>query len=354
MPASEAPQVAAQHEQRTTSKPARPDKIVSKEEELKGALEALRSRGKVQPSLNGREPLPPAGSNGQRIFASPVARRIAGDAGLDLATIPGSGPGGRIVRADVEQAVARGVAPATVPAQPAAPPAPQAAPGEARPLSRMRRAIARKMVESKQQIPHFYVTSAILMDEVLAFRKRLNEGLSKEESISVTDLIIKAAALALTRFPDLYASFGGESINYSSEVNVSVAVALDEGLVAPVLRDCGSRSVGAISRDLKAAVERARAGKTQPQELEGGNFTVSNLGMFDVEEFIAIITAPQASALAIASTRQEPVVRNGEIAIASVMRATISVDHRVSDGAYAARYLQELKGLLENPLRLML
>lgn len=301
-----------------------------------------------------------APDTGERLKVSPLARRLAREQGIDLRQVRGSGPAGRIVREDIEaysrQRPAQAAAPAAEPPPPA--PARQAAPAAAdeaqrQPLTRMRSAIARRMVESKTTIPHFYVSVEIDMTEALRWRKELNDAVGGEYRITVNDMVVKACALALTKFPNLNASFGGDHIALHPGIDISVAVALPEGLIAVVVRDADQKSLGRIARETADLVGRAREGKLQPDEFSGGTFTVSNLGPFDVETFIAIITPPQAAALAVGSAQRKAVVVDGEIVARDRMNATISADHRVTDGAEAARFVGEVRRLLEHPLALL-
>jgi len=219
----------------------------------------------------------------------------------------------------------------------------------------MRAAIGRRMVESKTTIPHFYVSAEVDMTEALAWRKRLNDAAQAEGyKITVNDLIVKACGLALTKFPNINASFGGDHIEVHDQIDVSIAVALKEGLIAPVVRGVDKKSLGAVAREAADLVGRAREGKLTPDEFSGGTFTVSNLGPYNVETFIAIITPPQAAALAIGSSAQKAVVVNGEIVIRDRMNITISADHRVTDGAEGAQFVSEVRRLLENPLMLLM
>ncbi len=310
-----------------------------------------------------------------RVKASPLARRIAQEHDIDLGQVPGSGPGGRIVREDVDAFLRRpqaaapasqatpAPAPAAAPTPPAlvaaampAAPAPAAGANDRQvPLSRMRQTIARRMTESKTTIPHFYVSAEVDMTEALAWRKRLNEAAQAEGyKITVNDMILKACGLALTKFPNVNASFGGDHMIMHDEVNISVAVALKDGLIAPVVRGVDTKSLGAVARSSSDLVARARDGKLSPDEYAGGTFTVSNLGPFGIETFIAIITAPQAAALAVGSSTQKAVVVNGEIVIRDRMNITISADHRVTDGAEAAQFVAEVRRLLEHPLALLM
>jgi len=301
--------------------------------------------------------------DGERIFASPMARRLASEANLQLADIPGSGPGGRVVRRDVEAAAQRPTAqPASqvAPVAPVAPapttqpaaPAPAPARGRRESLSRLRQTIARRMVQSNGPVPHFYVTVAIDMGPAMALRKQLNamEGVK----ISVNDMVVKASALTLKQFPVLNASFAEDALEYHDQIHVSIAIATDNGLLAPAVTDVDKKSISVVADETRDLAERTRSGKATPDELTRGTFTVSNLGMFgDIESFVAIINPPQAAILAVGKAIETPVVKDGQIVIAPIMRATISVDHRVSDGAVAAQYLQALKVMIEEPMRLL-
>lgn len=296
-----------------------------------------------------------------RIKASPLARRMASEAGLSLAEVTGSGPGGRITKRDVDAAIAAGRA------QPAAEP-PVATPhvaapaslepamlqSESVPLTRLRQTIARRLTTSKAPIPHFYVTSEIDMAEATALRMQLNLLIDPAARISMNDMVVKAAALALTHFPNINASFAETAIQRHGAVHMGIAVALNEGLITIVVRDADRKSLAQIARESKDIVARARSGKARPEELQGSTFTVSNLGMYDVESFTAIINPPEAAILAVGSVIDAPVVKDGQVAPGKRMKATISADHRVTDGAEAARFMQLLKKNLEEPLRLLI
>lgn len=292
-----------------------------------------------------------------------MARRLARERGIDLAGIHGTGPEGRITKEDVEAFIARRAGAPSIPERhvlsgapatprPEAPATPRT--GASTPstgdvsLTRMRQTIARRMTESKQQAPHFYVTVEILMDAALGLREQLNKDLG-EKVVSVNDLVLKAAALALRTFPNLNASFAGETLRLHPEIHMGFALALPEGLIVPVIRRCDQKGIAEIAREAKDLGERARQGKLRPEELQGGTFTVSNLGMFDVESFAAIINPPQAAILAVGSAQSRAIADGGAVRAAHVMKATLSADHRVTDGAEAARYLGEIKRLLQNP-----
>jgi pyruvate dehydrogenase E2 component (dihydrolipoamide acetyltransferase) len=292
------------------------------------------------------------------IKASPIARRMAEERGIQLSRVRGSGPGGRIVKRDIENYI-----PSPVP-QEAVAPAKTALPvmevagtpiaeTQTVPLNRLRMAIGRRMTEAKQQVPHFYITHEYDMAALLSLRQQVNALLPDEEKTSVNDYILRAVSLALREYPNLNASFNGDQVIRHGQVNVGVAVAVEGGLLTVVCRDTDRKSVRMISADVRAMVARAREGKVKPEDIEGSTFSVSNLGMFEVEHFIAIINPPEAAILAIGSVRDVPVVENGQIVPGKRMKATISVDHRVSDGAEAAQFLQALQKYLEEPLRLM-
>ena len=288
--------------------------------------------------------------------ASPLARRIAEDKGADLRAINGSGPKGRIVKKDVEAFLAGGGAKAKpgLPAIPMADAGPIPA-DERIPLTRLRAAIGRRMQQSRTEIPHFYVTHEYDMGRVMDARKQANAVLQgSDEKLSVNDFIIKASALALRQFPNLNASLDGDAVLRHGHVNIGVAVAVENGLLTVVCRDADRKPLRQISMEVKQMAERVRSGKVQADDIEGSTFSISNLGMYDVAQFVAIVNPPEAAILATGAAQQVPVVDNGEIRPGWRMRATISVDHRVSDGAEAAQYLQALAGYLENPVSLFM
>jgi pyruvate dehydrogenase E2 component (dihydrolipoamide acetyltransferase) len=293
-----------------------------------------------------------APTDGAPVKASPLAKKIARDNQLDLSRIQGTGPGGRVVRKDVEAALASGQ-PSAVSRQPA--PSFVAASHEDKTiqLTKLRQAIARRMTESKTSVPHFYVTREYKMDAVMALRKQINEYLPDNEKLSVNDFIIKAVALTLREYPNLNASFAGDKVIRRGAVNVGVAVAVENGLLTIAHKDTDQKPLRQISNEVKAMVRRAREGKVKPDDIEGSTFSISNLGMYDVENFIAIVNPPEAAILAVGSAREVPVVENGEIKVGWRMKATISVDHRVSDGAEAAQFMQKLAEFLENPVRML-
>ncbi len=308
----------------------------------------------------------PAGvSSGERIFASPLARRIAAQKGLDLKSIQGSGPKGRIVKADVEGATAQPAPAAAVTASSA--PAPQSASAEQvmamyadrefeeMPLDGMRKIIAARLTEAKQTIPHFYLRREIQLDALLKFRSEINKGLeAKGIKLSVNDFIIKACASALQEVPDCNAVWAGDRILKLKPSDVAVAVAIEGGLFTPVLRDAESRTLSSLSVEMKDLAARAKERKLAPHEYQGGSFAISNLGMMGITNFDAVINPPHGSILAVGAGQKMPVVNaDGELDIATVMSVTLSVDHRVIDGALGAQFLAAVKNNLENPVTML-
>ncbi len=290
----------------------------------------------------------------ERLFASPLARKMARESGIDLTLVTGTGPGGRIVRKDIELAIAAGkTAPAANSAAVASVSAP-VAPGAITeiPLSGMRKAIARRLSESKQTIPHFYLTAECKVDRLLAMRKQINE--SPEVKISVNDIVVLAVAKAFIDVPAANVTWGETVMYQHSSVDISIAVSTDGGLVTPVLRNAANLSLSQISESIKDMAERSRTKRLQQHELEGGSFAISNLGMYGTDEFAAIINPPQSGILAVGAAKEQPVVENGEIKIATVMRVTLSADHRAVDGALAAEWLAAFKKRIENPVTLLI
>jgi pyruvate dehydrogenase E2 component (dihydrolipoamide acetyltransferase) len=306
-----------------------------------------------------------APASGDRVFASPLARRMAAQAGIDISKIAGSGPNGRIVKADVDAALSRGPAPvaAAAPAPLVAAPRPAApvaitAPHTAVPNSSIRKVIARRLAESKATIPHFYVSTDVEIDALLKIRADLNARSPKDGpgayKLSVNDLVIKATAVTLRRFPNVNAMWTEDAILQLHDVDISVAVSIPDGLITPIVKNADIKGLAAISTEMKDLAARAKSGKLKPEEFQGGGFSISNMGMYGVRDFAAIINPPQAGILAVSAGEQRPVVKNGALAIATVMTLTLSVDHRVIDGALAAEFLQALKRNIEDPLSLML
>ena len=300
---------------------------------------------------------PAAAVDGTRIFASPLARRMAKQGGIELAQLTGSGPHGRIVKADIEAALAGG-APVAAPA--ALTPAPEVAglpDYDLEPLNTMRKTIARRLVEAKQTVPHFYLTIDCEVDRLLAVRKDLNSRSPEGEGaykLSVNDFVIRAAALALRKVPRANASFGEDGLRFYKWADVSIAVAIEGGLITPIIRRADGKGLAAISSEMKELAGRARDGKLMPEDYQGGTFTISNLGMFGIKHFEAIINPPQGAILAVGAGEQRPVVKDGTLAVATVMSCTLSVDHRVIDGALGAQFLAAFKTLIEDPMRMLL
>jgi pyruvate dehydrogenase E2 component (dihydrolipoamide acetyltransferase) len=308
------------------------------------AAAAPAGGGTPEPSAQGT-------AAGGRVKASPLARKVAAQSGVDLKLVQGTGPGGRIVRKDVEGALTAGTPSAAAPAmRPVA--VTEGAEFEDRPLSQMRAIIAKRMPLSKAPVPHFYVTGEVAMDRAWELREELN-GLDGQPKISLNDLVIRACAVALLAHPGVNASFQGESIRVFHRAHIGIAVALEEGLITPVLRDCHAKSLSQIAVEARDLAERARGRKLRAQELSGATFSISNLGMFDVTEFSAIINPPEGAILAVGSVRKVPVVDDAGLGVGRRMMLTLSCDHRVMDGAMGARFLQDVKRYLEEPLRLL-
>ena len=311
-----------------------------------------------------------------RIFISPLARRLAAENHLDYATVQGTGPNGRIIKMDIEAALKRqppAITPAPVPAAepvmplgaqpvPAAPEPALAAAIDSNevveiPLTAMRRTIARRLSQSMQTSPHFYVTSVIDTDKLAAFRQQINEYAANDPSpvkVSFNDLIVKAVAKALLRIPRVNVSFAEDRLLQKKQVHIGVAVALEQGLIVPIVRNADQRGILDIARETQRLAEAAREGKIRPEEFSGGTFTVSNLGMFDVDSFTAVINPPESAILAVGSITPTPAVVDGQVVVRNRMKVTLSSDHRAIDGAIAARFLQEVKRLLEEPFGLVL
>jgi pyruvate dehydrogenase E2 component (dihydrolipoamide acetyltransferase) len=301
---------------------------------------------------------PPKTDSGDRIKASPLARRLAEAQGVDLSTLKGSGPGGRIVRADLGKAAGGAMAaPASQAAAPTAPPVhvePLDIPHEAVKLSNMRKTIARRLTESKQQIPHIYLTLDTNLDALLKLRSELNDGLkSRGVKLSVNDMLIKALALALIEVPECNVSFGGDQLIKYSRADISVAVSIPGGLITPIIVDANSKSISAISKEMTDLAGRAKEGKLQPHEYQGGTASLSNMGMFGIKHFEAVINPPQAMIMAIGAGEKRPYVIDDSLQIATVMSATGSFDHRAIDGADGARLMKIFKELVEKPLGLV-
>ena len=336
------------------------------------AAESSAAPATAAPASAPAAPAPAPSAEESRAKASPLAKSMAKETGVNLAQVPGSGDQGRIVKRDVEAFIeSQKSAPAPAPAAPAAPSAPAtpAAPVaqapavtpfyfggvegnfEERPVSMMRKTIARRLGESKFSAPHFYLTMEINMDKTVQIRERLNEVAPVK--ISFNDFVIKACTAALRQHPAVNSSWLGDKIRTNHDIHIGVAVAVDEGLLVPVIRHADMKTMSQINAEVKAMALKAKDRKLQPEEMQGNTFTISNLGMFDIEEFTAIINPPDSCILAVGSIIQKPIVKNGEIVVGNMMRVTLSCDHRVVDGATGAKFLQTLKGVLEDPIRLL-
>ena len=340
-------------------------KVVTKTENVSPSVPAQATV--TQPAAT-----PPSANKGQRIFVSPLAKRLAGNAGIDLSTVAGTGPHGRIIKHDIELAIERTGSSAARTANMGATAAkataltpPSASLNDPRNLadklgmayrfeanSGVRKVIARRLTESKQTVPHFYLTIDCKIDALLELRKKLNASNDKAK-LSVNDFIIRAVALALKKIPAANGSLSDDGILFYEKADVSVAVATPAGLITPVIKAAEGKSVTQISQEMKDLATRARDGKLRPEEFQGGGFTISNLGMYGIREFAAIINPPQACILAVGAGEQRPVVDNGQIVVATLMSCTLSVDHRAVDGAVGAEFFAAYKGFIEDPLTLL-
>ena len=314
----------------------------------------------ADPALASAEPEAPAAAAATptgRVKASPLAKRLAGELGVDIAAVPGTGPGGRVVKRDIEMAAeAAAAAPAVAPDPPAV--RPVVPPGEEFadvPLSQMRKTVARRLTESLGPVPHFFLTVDVDMTRALAARARVNEILAAEGAkASVNDLVIKATAAALVRHPECNAWWQGSAIRRFSRVHMGVAVAIPDGLITPVVRDAHAKGLAQIGAEVREMAGRAREKKLQPHEYTGSTFSISNLGMFGIEEFTAVINPPEAGIIAVGAVEERPVAVKGEVVVQPRMRITMSCDHRVVDGALGARYLAAFKRIIEAPLNMLL
>jgi len=294
----------------------------------------------------------PAANTSGRIKASPLAKKLAEDKGVDISQVKGSGEGGRIVKRDIDNFQAPAAAAAPQVNMASAGPAPSGMAYDEVPVSQMRKTIARRLSESKFSAPHFYLTLDIDMDQAIDARKRINAV--AETKISFNDFVIKAAAVALKSHPVINSSWAGDTIRTNHDINIGMAVAVDEGLLVPVIRHADQKGLATINKEAKEFAGKARDKKLQPHEWEGNTFTISNLGMFGIEEFTAIINSPDACILAVGGIKQVPVVKDGAVVPGNVMKVTLSCDHRVVDGASGAAFLQTFKGILESPLNMLL
>lgn len=347
----------------------------AKEEKAEAPKEDAPAAKTEEPAKSDPASAPADKSDGSRIFASPLARRIAKQEGLDISKIDGSGPHGRIVQRDVEEALKSGSAKAgadtsaksdtagkagTSAAAPVAPAGIDAGmlellpEFESIPNSGMRKTIAKRLTASARDIPHFNISADIEMDALMALRKELNGREGADYKISVNDFIIKAVAIALKRQPDCNVAYTDDAILKFDRVDMAMAVAVEGGLITPIIKDAGSKGLATISSESKELAGKARDGKLQPHEYQGGTFSISNLGMFGVKSFNSIINSPQGGILSVGGAEPRPIVKDGALAIANIMSLTLAVDHRCIDGGTAAGFMKELKGILEDPLQLML
>ena len=279
-------------------------------------------------------------SKPDRVAASPLARRMAAQSGLDLGSIRGSGPHGRIVKADIDRILQAGTVPVASEAE---------QPPERIELSNVRKVIAARLLEAKQTIPHFYLETDADAGALLDLRRRINADLERERRVTVNDLVVKATAMALRRVPQVNSAWGGDHIVKHRQVHVAVAVAVDDGLFTPVVRNTDRKGILEIAGEIRALVDKTRSGKLMPEEYQGGTFSVSNLGMYGIEAFAAVINPPQGGILAVGAATERPIVRDGTVKSAPVMTLTLSGDHRVIDGAVGARWLAELRAFIEDP-----
>ncbi len=364
---------AAKAEAPQPAEPVTPEPVESRAVTPEAAAATAAPATAALPSATAPQP------EGERIFVSPLARRMAKQAGIELSGLHGSGPNGRIIRIDIEAAqkggAAQPAAPASQPAAavPAARPTPAApaaappakipapaitAPHTLLPLTTMRRTIARRMTESRQAVPQFYVSIDIALDPMLKLRAELNAKSAKDGpgafKLSVNDFVLKAAAIVLRRIPQVNSSFTDDAIALYDDVDIAVAASIPDGLITPIIRKVDQKGLAAISNEMKDLTTRARIGKLKPEEFQGGGFSVSNMGMYGVSNFTAIINPPQSAILAVAAGLQRAVVKDGQLAMATMMTCTLSADHRVIDGALAAEWIAEFKRVLEDPLSLML
>ena len=324
-----------------------------KKEEVK---EAPKAAPAASPAPVATKPAPPvaqpaaASDNGSRVFATPLAKKLAQEADMRIENIPGSGPGGRIIKEDVEKYIASGGAQAVSASTSQVITLDNNVQYGDTPVTQMRKVIARRLGESKFTAPHFYLTVEIDMDRAIDARKDLK---AREIRVSFNDFVVKACAMALKKHPAINSSWMGDTIRVHQDVNIGVAVAVPDGLLVPVINNADQKSMTYINQEVRALAGKAKDKKLQPDEMSGNTFTISNLGMFGIEEFTAIINSPDSCILAVGSIIQKPVVKDGAIVVGNMMKVTLSCDHRVVDGATGAQFLQTLKGMLENPVMML-
>jgi pyruvate dehydrogenase E2 component (dihydrolipoamide acetyltransferase) len=343
-PAKSEPEKSEPGTQPTTTEPAKSEPEKSEPGERQDREQAAQPEAAQVP-----------GAASGALRTSPLARKIAREHDIDLASVTGTGPQGRIVRADIEAAIAAGpsapAAPVAAPAAPAAQPGPDTVEV---PINNIRKVTARRLTES-QAVPHFFLTNVVDAQKLIAFRKDVNESLAASGGkVSINDLIVRAVAVALRAHPEVNSSWGGDKLLRHNRINIGIAVALPDGLIVPVVQDADRKSLGEIAQTTVALAEKARAGKLKLDEMSGGTFTISNLGMFGIDEFTAVINPPEAAILAVGAATAVPEVRDGQLVEVPKMKITMTVDHRVLDGAMAAAFLRDLKGILEAPLSIVL
>jgi pyruvate dehydrogenase E2 component (dihydrolipoamide acetyltransferase) len=354
---SEAPAQPQLQEQKETDTPPPAPDVAQPQPQAKAAAAASAAPAPAPRAVdNGRQPQAAASDSG-RMIVSPLAARMAADAGIDLRSLQGSGPGGRIIKRDIEAAISQ---PQAAPAAPSYPRVVEttrfqqvgASAYRDEPASQIRQTIAKRLVTSLGPVPHFFLTSEIEMDRAAEMRKGIN-ALDPDLKISVNDIIIKVAAAALIQHPEVNASFQEKFVRYYEQADIGVAVAIEDGLITPVVRAANQKSLSQIAAEVRELAERARSKRLKPEEYTGATFSISNLGMFGIDEFTAVINPPEGAILAVGAMTAKPVVRENEIVIRQMMRVTMSCDHRVIDGATGARFLQTFKKILENPLYLV-
>jgi len=349
---SEAPQPAKQEQKKPEQQPVQEEKPA--QPPAPPQAKAAAAGAQPAPNADGRQAPQAVASDSARLIVSPLAARMAAEAGIDLRSLQGSGPGGRIIKKDIEAAISQ---PKAAPAYPRA-----VEPGQIpqigasayrdEPASEIRKVIAKRLVTSLGPVPHFFLTSEIEMDRAAEMRRGIN-ALDPDLKISINDVIIKVAAAALIQHPEVNASFQEKFIRYYEHADVGVAVAIEDGLITPVVRAADRKSLSQIAAEVRELAERARSRKLKPEEYTGATFSISNLGMFGIDEFTAVINPPEGAILAVGAMSAKPVVRDNQIVVRQMMRVTMSCDHRVIDGATGAKFLQTFKKILENPLYLV-
>ncbi|HEX7333395.1 MAG TPA: pyruvate dehydrogenase complex dihydrolipoamide acetyltransferase [Pyrinomonadaceae bacterium] len=350
---SEAPAQPKVQEQKETDVPPPVPDLAPPQPQAKAAA-AASSAPAPRPVDNGRAPQAAATSDSGRMIVSPLAARMAAEAGIDLRSLQGSGPGGRIIKRDIEAAISQPKAAPSYPraVEPGQIPQIGASPYRDEPASQIRQTIAKRLVTSIGPVPHFFLTTEIEMDRAAEMRKGIN-ALDPDLKISINDIIIKVVAAALIQHPEVNASFQEKFVRYYEHADIGVAVAIEDGLITPVVRAADQKSLSQIATEVRELAERARSKKLKPEEYTGATFSVSNLGMFGIDEFTAVINPPEGAILAVGAMSAKPVVRDNEIVIRQMMRVTMSCDHRVIDGATGAKFLQTFRKILENPLYLV-